>query len=403
MRVSHGVVALMGWAVVLGFDHGSAAADDNRDSLRTASKSWEAEQAQFRSGKAAYDQGNYAEAFRIWKPLADAGDEIAAYQVGLLYDNGQGVKKDAVQARTYMEKSDAHKWYPAHQWLLAHGYTPTQPRVAGSSAPRTATGAGQPPANGGNICGDMSSLDRNTRQLCKEAMAACMFGSAGFGGIARGEDAESVGGAVDACVNNAIRSARVQQNGEASMARCERDADKNPDIGIKSCSAVIDSSPPKRALAAAYAYRGLAYANKGMDAHDLAMYDRAIADADKAHQIDPESAESFMTSGVAKGAEGLSSRNPRMVVAAIGDLTQAIRLNLDPQHLEYVFQARGDFYRVAEQYGSAIQDYGEAIKLNRRNAYALYWRGMLETKTGDRAAGEADVRAARMINPKLGE
>ena len=52
----------------------------------------------------AYEAGDFAKAARIWAPLAQAGDSIAQYRLGLLYDLGQGVTEDGVEAfRWYLK------------------------------------------------------------------------------------------------------------------------------------------------------------------------------------------------------------------------------------------------------------------------------------------------------------
>lgn len=50
-------------------------------------------------GLAAYQAGNYQQAFELWKPLAEAGDADAEYNIGLLYMNGLGVEKNSRFAR----------------------------------------------------------------------------------------------------------------------------------------------------------------------------------------------------------------------------------------------------------------------------------------------------------------
>ncbi len=49
-------------------------------------------------GSAAFKAGNYKEAFRLWSAGARQGDPEAAYNLGLLYLNGQGVKQDDAAA-----------------------------------------------------------------------------------------------------------------------------------------------------------------------------------------------------------------------------------------------------------------------------------------------------------------
>lgn len=59
----------------------------------------------FDAGRAAFDKGDYAAAFKQWEPLAKAGDGRAQLGVATLYESGQGVPAADV--------SLALKWYRA--------------------------------------------------------------------------------------------------------------------------------------------------------------------------------------------------------------------------------------------------------------------------------------------------
>jgi uncharacterized protein len=63
--------------------------------------------ADFKAGIDAHQRGDYATALREWQPLAEQGDALAQYNLGLLYDNGRGVQKDYAQARQWYEKAAA--------------------------------------------------------------------------------------------------------------------------------------------------------------------------------------------------------------------------------------------------------------------------------------------------------
>jgi hypothetical protein len=60
----------------------------------------------FEDGRAAYNSGDYATALRLWLPLAEQGDAIVQFNLGLLYYWGHGVLQDSVH--DYVE---AHKWF----------------------------------------------------------------------------------------------------------------------------------------------------------------------------------------------------------------------------------------------------------------------------------------------------
>ncbi len=52
----------------------------------------------FDAGLAAYERGDYAAALKEWKPLAEQGYAAAQFNLGAMYDNGQGVPQDDAQA-----------------------------------------------------------------------------------------------------------------------------------------------------------------------------------------------------------------------------------------------------------------------------------------------------------------
>jgi TPR repeat protein len=79
--------------------------------LGSASMSWSAD---FQKGLAAADRGDFATALREWKPLAEQGDATAQYNLGVMYDKGQGVPKDY---------KTAVKWY---KLVAEQGYAVAQ-------------------------------------------------------------------------------------------------------------------------------------------------------------------------------------------------------------------------------------------------------------------------------------
>ena len=66
---------------------------------------------QFQQGLEATKRGDYQTAFKLWLPLAEQGDAQAQFNLGLMYDKGQGVKQDDVEAvkwyRQAAEQGDA--------------------------------------------------------------------------------------------------------------------------------------------------------------------------------------------------------------------------------------------------------------------------------------------------------
>ena len=69
----------------------------------------------FQKGLAAYNAGDYATTLQEWTPLAEAGDEAAQYNLGIMNFNGQGVPQDYKEAvkwyRLAAEQGDADAQY----------------------------------------------------------------------------------------------------------------------------------------------------------------------------------------------------------------------------------------------------------------------------------------------------
>jgi len=55
----------------------------------------------FEDGARAFERGDYDTAFRIWRPLAEH-DPLAAINLGVMYAEGLGVQKDAVEALRWL-------------------------------------------------------------------------------------------------------------------------------------------------------------------------------------------------------------------------------------------------------------------------------------------------------------
>ena len=60
---------------------------------------------QFEDADAAYDRGDYATTVRLLKPIAEQGNAKAQYNLGIMYDKGQGVPKDDTEAGKWFRKA----------------------------------------------------------------------------------------------------------------------------------------------------------------------------------------------------------------------------------------------------------------------------------------------------------
>jgi TPR repeat protein len=69
----------------------------------------------YEDGVRAYQGGNYATALRLWRPLAEQGNALAQFNLGIMYRRGQGVPQDYAEAvkwnRLAAEQGDAEAQY----------------------------------------------------------------------------------------------------------------------------------------------------------------------------------------------------------------------------------------------------------------------------------------------------
>jgi len=77
--------------------------------------------ADFATGLAAYNKGDYSTAVKEWRPLADQGVAAAQFNLGLLYYDGQGVPLDFSQAAEWFTKA-AEQDYAKAQYDLGAMY-----------------------------------------------------------------------------------------------------------------------------------------------------------------------------------------------------------------------------------------------------------------------------------------
>ncbi len=84
--------------------------------------------ADIKAGKEAYLRGDYATALKEWRPLAEQGDAIAQYNLGLMYANGRGVPQDYAQAHLWanLAAAQGHELARKARGLLAEKMTHAQ-------------------------------------------------------------------------------------------------------------------------------------------------------------------------------------------------------------------------------------------------------------------------------------
>jgi uncharacterized protein len=124
----------------------------------------------------AYQRGDYGVAFRRWRPLAEQGDARAQAELGRMYNTGEGVAQDRVQAAYWFRKAADQGFANAQTHLgLMYQYAQGVPQdyVQALSWFRKAADQGEPGAQ--YSLGYMyqyaqgSTQDRAVRRLAQEA------------------------------------------------------------------------------------------------------------------------------------------------------------------------------------------------------------------------------------------
>jgi uncharacterized protein YecT (DUF1311 family) len=101
--------------------------------------------------------------------------------------------------------------------------------------------------------------------------------------------------------------------------------------------------------------------------------------------------------GIAFGNRGNSYQATRDFRSAVADYDRAIQLNPNDS---IMFGNRGIAYGSEGEIERAIADFSEAIRLNPNFAEALAHRGLLRLKKGDKT-GNDDIKAAESLKPEL--
>ena len=131
------------------------------------------------------------------------------------------------------------------------------------------------------------------------------------------------------------------------------------------------------------------YFLRGNACSDLGLYDLAIANYDKAIQLEPNDAHIYNNRGNAKGNLGQH-------LAAISDYDKAIQLKPD---YAKAYNNRGVEKGKLGQYFAAISDFDKAIQLKPDDALAYYNRGFAKVNLGQHFAAISDYDKAIQLKP----
>jgi len=110
----------------------------------------------------------------------------------------------------------------------------------------------------------------------------------------------------------------------------------------------------------------------------------AIADYNKAIEINPKEINSYINRGTAK-------MNLNDYTGAIDDFSKAIEIN---QRFEVSYFNRGNVKLRIRDFEGAIDDYTEAIEINPKFAAAYCYRGVAKNELGLKISGCLDLHKA---------
>lgn len=154
-------------------------------------------------------------------------------------------------------------------------------------------------------------------------------------------------GALAACQSTNLQNAALSgQNSQAGSA-----------ANLDSLTAVVERTPNDPN---AYNIRGAALGKAG-------RYDDAIADFNRALQINPRFAQAYAN-------RGLVYRLKNDDANALADYNRALQVN--PQYAN-AYVRRGNVYRRQNQLALALEDYNQAIKIDRTDPEAFHNRGLV--------------------------
>ena len=168
-------------------------------------------------------------------------------------------------------------------------------------------------------------------------------------------------------------------------AKCTGEADVPWSEQIAGCTRAIESGRyAAKDLAKILIFRAKAFGQTG----DI---DRCLSDLEDAIRLDPANALAV----AARGDVYLSRKD---YDRALADYSKAAAV--DPDN-GLIFIGRGMAYLATRDIDRAMAEFEHAIRLQPTLAAGLYWRGIARRLKGDVAAGDADIAAAKKIDPKV--
>jgi len=138
-----------------------------------------------------------------------------------------------------------------------------------------------------------------------------------------------------------------------------------------------------------------AYASRGFAHIQLGQFERGIADYDQAIELAPDNPTLYNDRGFAYSEVGDYER-------AILDYDRAIELDPNHVHVDYTYNNRGFAYGNLEEYEQAFRDFGRALELNPNNAWIYFNRALIRIHMGQSTRAIPDLeRSLELGDPPL--
>ncbi len=196
--------------------------------------------------------------------------------------------------------------------------------------------------------------------------------------------------------------------------------DDVPELRVAICTKVIGANRDKPVdLAIAYVWRASAF---------LAMkqFDKALADCERATDLDPKNASGFICRAGIFSEKGETARAfadyDRAVAlkpdsksfrlrceanavadrleAALADCNEALRLRPDDFLIN---DSRALVHLKMKNYRASIADYNVVLEVDPDFALPLFGRGVARLRSGDKASGQADIAKALKEDPEVAD
>ncbi len=158
--------------------------------------------------------------------------------------------------------------------------------------------------------------------------------------------------------------------------------------------------------------RAYVYSVQGQVKYNANRYDEAIADLDKAIELNPKKADAYYNRGLSKfrlgdleSKKGNTEKARRLYESGIEDSTQAIKL-IPEDVFAYHNRAGGkfrlaqletDIAKTQQYYQDAIDDWTQVIKLNSELADPYNNLGIAKVRLGETNADQGDISAAQEL------